>query len=206
MERSLGALGMAAALVVAASVANAATVEFINWSQSGSDTVIPTFTVSDDPAGNFKVSVDISPSSPNGYGEITGIYFDLVPNVLVDGDITGETVGRGTTHTHFVTNDRKINGVTNLNLGDFDYILGYKDGNDKGQVPIMFFVSDKGGTISLADWDRVGIRWQTVGENGPGSGSDKEVSTSVVPIPSAVWLFGTALAGLGLFARRKIAA
>ena len=208
MGRFLGALGMAAALVVAASIANAATVEFINWSQSGSDTVIPTFTVSDDPADKFKVSVDISPSSPNGYGEITGIYFDLVPDVLVDADITGETVGGGTTHTHFATNDSKINGVTNLNLGDFDYILGYKDGNDKGQVPIMFFVSDKGGTISLADWDRVGIRWQVVGENGPGSGSDKEVSTSVVPIPGAAWLFGSGVLGLlGLaYTRRRQAA
>ncbi len=211
MRWSLSALGVAVLVFAAASTAHAATVEFINWSMSGSDTVIPTFTVSDDPAGKFKVTVDISPSSPNAYGEVTGIYFDLVPNVLVDADITGETVGGGTIHTDFATNDSKINGVTNLNLGDFDYILGYKDGSNKGEVPIMFFVSDKGGTITLADWDSVGVRWQVVGENGPGSGSDKEASTTVqaVPLPGAVWLFGTGvlgLLGIGYTRRRKAAA
>lgn len=186
--------------------AKAATIEFINWSQDGSETVIPTFTVSDDPVGKFKVTIGINTLlSPHDYGEVTGIYFDLVPNLLTDADITMETVGGGTTHTHFATNTDRINGVTNLNLGNFDYILGYKDGDDKGEIPIMFFVDDKGGTITLDDWDRVGLRLQSVGVVGSGGGSDKEVSTtpSAVPLPASLPMFLMALAGIGLIVRRR---
>lgn len=195
-------------LLVSATTAHAATITFVDWSQSGSDTVIPAFTVSDDPVGKFKVSVDVSPSSPNMYGEITGIYFDLQPNLLIDADITDETVGGGTTHTDFATNATGISGVTNLNLGVFDYILGYKDGSDKGEVPIMFFVSDKGGTITLDDWDRVGVRWQVVGADFAGDGSDKEVSmtataVSPVPLPAAAWLFASVLGVFGYLGKRK---
>jgi hypothetical protein len=209
-KTAAASLACAVFILLAAGAPNAATISFTNWSESGSDTVIPVFTVSDDPDGKFKVTVEISASSPNQYGEITGIFFDVDTSngvAIVESDITGETVGGGTTHTHWATNTNKINGVTNISpLAAFDYVLGYKDGNEKGEVPIMFFVADQSGALTLDDWERVGVRWQVVGENGPGSGSDKEESTSVVPIPGAAWLFGTGLLALFGFVRRKRAA
>lgn len=207
MKRVFLSLLVGGLLWIADSNAEAATISFTDWSESGSETVIPVFSVSDDPDGKFKVTVEIAASSPNQYGEITGIFFDVDTSngvAIVESDITGETVGGGTTHTDWATNTNKINGVTNISpLAAFDYVLGYKNGNDKGEVPIMFFVDDQNGALTLNDWERVGVRWQVVGENGPGNGSDKEESTSVVPIPGAVWLFGTGLMALLGFARRK---
>ncbi len=187
-------LGIIAILSLAVSTsASAAIISYTNWSMSGSNTVIPIFKVSDDPAGKFQVDVSIdTANSPNDFAQITGIYFDLGDDVITDPEITyGSIGGPLMRHTNFVTNNSKINGVTNLNLGDFEVILGYKDGSQRAIVPITFFVDDNG--LTLADWGRVGVRFQSVGETGFGQGSDKEVSTSAVPIPAAVWLFGSAL-------------
>jgi hypothetical protein len=180
---------------------SAATIAYGNWSESGSETVIPTFTVNDDYEGKFKVSVNIDKAnSPNDFAKITGIYFDLGDDIISQADITGELVtGSLSGYTHFASNDDGIKGVTLLNLGDFETILGYKSKNNKAGVPVSFFVSDHDGALTLNDWGKVGVRFQSVGINGFGEGSDKEISTEsqlVAPIPAAVWLFGSGLIGL----------
>jgi hypothetical protein len=142
-------------------------------------------------------------NSPNDFGQITGIFFDLGIDI-VESDITGESAaGVLQGHNAFATNAAKIKGVTNLNLGDFDVVLGYKVGNNRAEVPLQFFVNDHGQT--LEDWVRVGVRFQSVGENAFGGGSDKEASTdaSVVPIPATAWLFGTAILGVFSVTRRQ---
>ena len=73
-------LAVAAAVCFAAVLpdsAQSATIEFTNWSRSGTDTVIPTFTISDDPLDRFRVNIAIDPLSPNQFGKVTGIFFDL---------------------------------------------------------------------------------------------------------------------------------
>ncbi|MDQ7090038.1 MAG: VPLPA-CTERM sorting domain-containing protein [Methylococcales bacterium] len=184
--------------------ASAATISYDGWSKSGSDTVIPEFTVSDDYSGKFKVSINIDKAnSPNDMAKISGVYFDLGNSVTSGADISGQSAA----YTNFATNNSKIGGVTNLNLGNFDTILGYKGQTD---ATLSFFVSDQGGALSLNDWGRVGVRFQSVGANG--EGSDKEVSANktyvtnqyVTPIPAAAWLFGSGLMGLiGVTKRRK---
>ena len=199
---------MAVALVVSTS-GNAATLSYGSWSESGTNTVIPTFTVSDNYDGKFKVSVNINRAdSPNDFAKITGIYFDLGDDIISQADITGESItGSLSGHTHFASNENEIKGVTLLNLGDFETILGYKSKNNKADSPVSFFVSDHGGALTLNDWGKVGVRFQNVGVNGFGEGSDKEISTRsqlVAPIPAAVWLFGSGLMGLiGITKRRK---
>jgi hypothetical protein len=68
---------------------------------------------------------------------------------------------------------------------------------------LVFSVSDLGGTLTLDDWTRVGLRFQTVGADG--EGSDKLLSSTVgeVPLPAALWLMGAGLAGLGFASGRK---
>lgn len=207
-------MAMVAALamsVVAPSYA--ATLSYSNWSESGSDTVIPIFTVNDDEAGKFRVDVNINTtSSPNDFAKITGIYFDLGENIITQADITNEVIGGSLTgHTHFASNASKINGVTNLNLGKFETVLGYKQGSNKADAPLSFYVSDHGGSLTLADWGKVGVRFQSVGENAFGGGSDKEMSDTgtllaptPTPIPAAAWLFGTGIMGfIGMAKKRK---
>jgi len=202
------ATAMAVGLFISTS-SSAATISYGNWSESGSDTVIPTFTVSDNYEGKFKVSININKAeSPNDFAKITGIYFDLGNDIINQADITGESVGGALSgYTHFATNNDRINGVTLLNLGDFETILGYKSKNNKADTPISFFVSNRNGALTLNDWGRVGVRFQSVGVNDFGEGSDKEVSSEsqlVAPIPAAVWLFGSGLIGLvGMTKRRK---
>ncbi len=207
-------IGMVAALsmsVVAPSYA--ATLSYSNWSESGSDTVIPIFTVNDDEDGKFRVDVNIdTTNSPNDFAKITGIYFDLGDDIITQSDITNEVIGGPLTgHTHFDSNANGIKGATLLNLGDFETVLGYKDGSAKADAPLSFYVSDHGGTLTLADWGKVGVRFQSVGENAFGGGSDKEMSDTgtllpptPTPIPAAAWLFGTGIMGLiGMAKRRK---
>ncbi len=202
------ATAMAVGLLVSTS-SIAATISYGSWSESGSNTVIPTFTVSDDFEGKFKVNVNINKAdSPNDFAKITGIYFDLGNDIINQADITGESVGGALSgHTHFASNDNGIKGVTLLNLGDFETILGYKSKNNKADTPVSFFVSDHSGALTLNDWGKVGVRFQAVGINGFGEGSDKEISTRnqlAAPIPAAVWLFGSGLMGLiGMTKRRK---
>ena len=181
---------------------NAATISYGDWSRSGSDTVIPRFTVSDNFEGKFKIDISIDEAnSPNNFAKITGIFFNLGDDVITQTDITGENIGGDLTgHTHFATNASKINGVTTLNLGNFETVLGYKKGSVKADAPLSFFVNDHGGSLTLDDWKEVAIRFQVVGLDDFGGGSDKEWSNSssliATPIPASIWLFGSALLGL----------
>ncbi len=190
---------------------SAATISYGDWSKSGSDTVIPSFTINDNFDGKFQVNINIDKvNSANDFAVITGIFFDLGSGIS-ETDITGESLGNSLSgHTDFATNTNKIKGVTAFQINpsvSFDTVLGYKSGNKRAEVPISFFVSDHNGALTLNDWGKVGVRFQSVGVNDFGGGSDKEMSTQknfVAPVPAAVWLFGSGLIGLvGAAKRRK---
>ncbi|MGI9318021.1 MAG: VPLPA-CTERM sorting domain-containing protein [bacterium] len=79
--------------------------------------------------------------------------------------------------------------------------LGYKDGiqvySQQLTVPFSQFYEDQ--TLNFLDVDRV--EFTSLGSTPNPFGID-ELNVNVVPIPAAVWLFGSALAGLG-WMRRK---
>ncbi len=72
---------------------------------------------------------------------------------------------------------------------------------------LSFFGSD--GQTPLLTTDQINGFATTVDFNQGGSmvtNSSSMVTVNAVPVPGAVWLFSTAIAGLGLFGRRKAAA
>ena len=173
------------------------TISFTTWTGNNAVDVTPSFTVGLDDGGFFAVSVDIDIGSTYT-GQITGIYFDLGVDGFAESNISGST------HTDYATDASGINGVTNLNLGNFDVILGYSPKTNS--FPVMFNVAQ--GTLGLDDWTRVGVRWQDT--TGP-EGSDKTVSVTAVrdtpptslSEPMTLGLFGLGFAIIGLLRRPK---
>lgn len=190
--------GMAAAVgIVAAAPANAAIIEFTNWVSNDAVLVLPTFTV-EEQSGGFRVTVGVDGASPNP-GLLSGIFFDL-------SDLISETdIAFPIAIDNFGNNTVDVGGGVNLNglTSDlFDVGFGFAQ-TSIYPTALMFSVSDLGGALTLDDWTRVGLRFQTVGANG--EGSDKLLSASVgeVPLPAALWLMTAGLAGLGFASGRR---
>jgi len=167
-------------------------IAFTAWTGNNAVDVTPTFNVALDDGGFFAVSVGIDSNSMYT-GELSGIFFDLGVDGFAESNISGST------HTDYATDADSINGVTNLNLGDFDVILGYKP--FANNFPVTFNVAQGG--LSLDDWTRVGVRWQAT--NGPEK-SDKTISitatrdtpTTSLPEPTTFGLVGLGLVLVGL--------
>ena len=212
---------LAPALFCAALVAgpaSATTIEFTDWTSTNDPLlVLPIFTVNDDTAGFFDVFIDISGLSPET-GLLTGIFIDLGYTGIEATDITSPSPG-------FVDADGPINigdfenggDVSNLGSGvninplyggdGFDFAFGFDNQGPEGALsPITFTIdlTELDLNLTLADWTRVGLRFQSVGM-GSDYGyedSDKLIGT-VIPLPAALPLFLIALGGLGLVARRR---
>lgn len=208
-----------------ATQASASTITFSNFQHAGSDPVDYIVTVSDDAeagvtAGNFKITYQVDPLSAFTTTKLTGFFFDVADPFIANNSpynsinlgLTNETLpmscGQG-----FNTDQVVAGGGCNstLNLGavagafqnhQFDVGIAWMNGNDLSDGSIgMFEIADIG--LTLDDWVAVGLRGQGTGV--PGSdfgGSAKEFS--VVPVPAAVWLFGSGLLGLvGIAGRRR---
>lgn len=193
IRKITAALALAASTQASAAIID--TISFGNWTSNNSVDVLPTFSVGYDDGGFFRVNVGIDPASSFA-GTLTGIFFDLGVDGFAEANIFGETY----VHTDYATDTDQINGVTTINpLGAFDVILGYKP---QASVPLAFSVT--AGSLTLDDWTRVGLRWQSV--NSP-EGSDKVVSstrtTTEVPEPGSLGLLAAGL--LGLVATRRFA-
>ena len=197
---------LASALLCAGIVsgpASATTIEFIDWA-STEGLIDPTFTVNDDTAGFFDVFVDITGIS----GLLTGIFVDLSPSI-VEGNITMLMDANGVIGIGDFDNGGDVTllpGGVNVNPlygGDgFDFAFSFDNTGPNGALsPLSFLVSDLGGTLTLDDWTRVALRFQSVGVTG--SDSDKLLSTTIIPLPAALPMFLLALGGAALFARRR---
>lgn len=194
------ALALAAGAAMSVSAANAATISFTNWQSTEGELVTPTFTVSEI-AGGFEVTIGIDGASDN-LGLLSGIFFDL------SDDIEESDISFPIAIANFANNTLNVGGGVNLNglTGDaFD--VGFRFAQTSvSPVALVFTVSDLG-ILTLADWTRVGLRFQTVGLDG--ELSDKLLSAtpvSDVPLPAAAWLMIAGIAGLGAASRGKKAA
>lgn len=76
------------------------------------------------------------------------------------------------------------------------------DAGDNEIMPATFFTPDTGGDNL---WDRLAFNVDGITRielNMGGSGAIDNISYSIIPVPSAVWLFGCGLIGLAALARR----
>jgi hypothetical protein len=187
---TVAAVALAGSMQASAAIID--TISFGSWTSNDSVDVLPTFSVGYDDSGFFRVNIGID-SSSSFTGTLTGVFFDLGVDGFSEANIFGETY----LHTDYATDADSINGVTTINpLGAFDVVLGYKP---QASVPLSFSVL--AGELTLDDWTRVGLRWQSV--NSP-AGSDKVVSstrTAQVPEPTSLGLLAAGL--LGLVATRR---
>jgi hypothetical protein len=110
------------------------------------------------------------------------------------------------------------NGLPNF-IGSIDMCAGSSAGTCTGGAGLLPGDGTASGTLSLTyliamdflTLDSAYFRYQSIigsilGTSGAGLNSNVIITpfdVSPVPIPGAVWLFGSALAGLGLLARRR---
>jgi len=95
-------------------------------------------------------------------------------------------------------------GTLNVDLE----IIGYQAGG--GQVSTTLFSSDVGSTINFSGFDNLEyVEFILLGDYNPVAINDGGYwpvvsidNVTVAPVPAAVWLLGSALAGLGWMRRR----
>ncbi len=212
-------------LVLSASLSHASTITFSNFQHAGSDAVDYIVTVADDAeagvtAGNFKISYQVDAASAFTTTKLTGFFFDVADpfgvnnspynagNLGLSNETTPLSCGQG-----YNTNKVSAGGGCNSNLtlgataGSFkghlfDVAIAWKNGNDLSQGAVgMFEIADLG--LTLDDWAAVGLRGQATDGFG-GSAKEFQIGAdTVVPVPAAVWLFGSGLLGLAGIARRR---
>ena len=132
---------------------------------------------------------------------IAGGSFDLVASVLDDGALTGGSLAIGGTIAGLGFNSGTL-------LTGSLSAIGFNQVND----PLEFLFNVTGGDAAglygslggiILNQTGFGGSWATSFTSAP-FGSLSDVGTvGAVPIPAAVWLFGTALIGLVGFGRRK---
>lgn len=150
----------------------------------------------------FALSEDIDPGTP------TGVNWKILND---GGSIPGSEFASGNNFSYSLGSP-----ITGTNFTHYEYLVDIPDlvGLTTGSYWLAFqLISPDGGTYwsdgqnnapSYNSFDN-GNTW-SVGVNPPNPAIAIYGSPSAVPIPAAVWLFGTALAGLfGFPMRRKVA-
>ena len=161
---------------------------------------MPTF----EPINGIAINYDYTNDGTSDYGNNIG-----APDTLYEGSTANEMAYMYYTNLNGV-NLYDIYGTQNTTWGlpdtepfanlitDGNHINGqYWTGVTFGEVSLesafdfYFDHGGQGGTQKLSTWNFV---WAV---------SDGDIGASVVPVPAAVWLFGSGLVGLVGFARRK---
>ncbi len=220
--RGMHALSAAALLAAVAAVpAQAATVTFQYTQSFGTTPPIgssPYATaVFDDDGSAGSVTLTMTATSTIGAADITGMYFNLVDDstVTLDGLGFSYVSGPAVNSVSVGTNAYRADGD-----GYYDILFDYPPPGgpanfNAGDVSVYTIT---GTDLLASDFNVIGSPGPGAGNPGPflsvarfqstgadGKGSDW-VGASPVPVPAAVWLFGSGLMGLIGIARRKKAA
>jgi len=166
-------------------------------------------------------NLSFSVSTPNANGLLSAVFIDVAGNPSFAAmDLSTQTAGVSIEDFEEDTNSigngnaRSLNGNFDFGgapqaSGNFDIGFGFDDGDNGGggrQIDLPFEFTLSG--VLLGDIERIGLRFQsvgTLGSDGTGDGSERLISTTVVPVPAAAWLFISGLAGLFGFKRYKAA-
>jgi len=212
-------LGLALLLMAVAGISNASIVRTYTATNGSGDV---TFT----DLGSNQLQIDIDNTSDNnnvGPGvylnssAITGLVFDILADInamTVDSFVDGAGVDLSGSYVVGLDVNNNItpgNTMVDLSIKTTDGINGGiynfdKPGSDLNNVvrdiaTIVLNISDPASwALSSIENDR--LRMQRVGPDGAGS-LKIDGAPAVVPVPAAVWLFGSGLLGLVGIARRK---
>lgn len=141
--------------------------------------------------GNFGVSVF------EGMDEITGAFFNADGSVGIyshHGNWNKPSVG------NFFTNDNPFYGagLTTLAGDPIDQLSYITHSDSVDTVNDLTFTAQAGEVYTIYLGGKgVGLWSENI------DGYKLDITTSPVPVPAAVWLFGTAIAGLSITGRRK---
>jgi hypothetical protein len=211
-------LRLSAAMIVAALSASplqAATVTFeydVSFGAVTPDGPAPYATaVIDDGGGSGSVTLTMSASGNIGVADITGMYFNLSDDsqTTLDGLTFANTGGEVANSIDATTNAHMAGGD-----GSYDILFDYLNNTFNAGESSVYTITGVG--LTASDFNIYGEPGPGAGNPGPflsvarfqstgfdGNGSDW---VGAVPVPAAVWLFGSGLLGLIGIARRKKAA
>ena len=157
-------------------VSNSVTISNISFSGSGTPGPTGSATVSGSVVGDLSSSVSLFDSAANPYSELF------------------QSFSIGTTKISF-----NIDTTDNVNASAPDLFAVALLDSSAGNPQLLTTAPDTVSFITLSFSNPA----QIAAYSGADTASGVTSSVSAVPVPAAVWLFGSALAGMGLFGRRK---
>ncbi len=206
-KQSITKILFSASLLLAVSSAQATIIDE-NWVtfDDASGTGVAEFAVTNDTATDifaFIVANDNNPSSSSSD----------------DGAWTSSIVDRFSwSGTSFIvynggSGDTGVDFIETSSLGTFDELFGtaqqaiiYSFFNYNGNAPGLNAQALLAGTTQAGFFfstEQLASPFVTIGQNGAIIDTGETIHSSVVPVPAAVWLFGSGLIGLAGIARRK---
>mgnify|MGYP003574540567 FL=1 len=157
--------------------------------------------------GSLEISGGFQPidavSSPVGLDVATGI--DFTTNGLVVGSAGDLTTlfGSTVTMTDFQFDpDLVPNPVTLWSVNTFSFSMDTVTINTNPRSTTNLSLSGSG-TVSGAGFDPTDGNWEFTANTANGTTFSWSSSTVAVPIPAAIWLFGSGLLGMVSIARRR---
>jgi hypothetical protein len=216
------AFSLAALLIIAAAgtkvQADTITVTGVDSGQFSTATVVCEFN-SQTNTFTFTVTNTSAITQPGSTSTITGIGFDLPPlgNASASG-LNGFTgMQAPSLSSNFIFSDADLGNVShgfNSTVLDFGFITGNSGNFSGGSVNDGLLPGESASfTVSGAAFagfteeqicNAIFVRFQNVPAEGGSGGSD--VGVSEIPEPSSIFLLGSALMGLGGYARRRLKA
>lgn len=197
----------AGSMAVAATAVGASTITFGSYVTTVGNTnpyPTPIVTVNDDTAGVMDVSV----ATTGTFGRLTSLFFN------VSGEIVSLTDILSPSHTvlAFGNNIDSFGGRTNISgnylpngasAGLFDFGMRF-DTIDVSSTPLTFMISDLGGSLTLSDFESVGLRFNAVSGLPAGDSGARVIGTvAAVPLPASGLLLLAGVGGIAAMRRRK---